>query len=197
MQIVVGPTWWDREFDDQGRPIRLDVRLAAHEIWDKACRRTIAVLGDGTEAAELMESTVMRVSDFMDRKTGPTGTDNLAGLVMVSFCRELNRLAARLRRFETAGSALDLERNTEHGNWWDEVGHELDKSKVLARLSLSHRHIWFLRNQGYDWSEIARRMGTSAASAKSGYWRGLQKAFRALQQGEVSAANDENHLTGH
>lgn len=181
MQTVVGPKWWDREFDDQGRSIRSDVRLAAHEIWDKARRRTIAVLGDETDAAELMEGTVMRVSHFLDRKESMDGTDKVAGLLMVSFCRELNRLAARLRRLETAGSALDLEGKMEDWSWWEKVGRELDREKILAKLSLTHRHIWFLRDQGYDWSEIGRRMKTSAASLKSGYWRALQKAFPGIR----------------
>jgi DNA-directed RNA polymerase specialized sigma24 family protein len=186
MQTVVGPKWWDREFDDQGRSIRSDVRLAAHEIWDKACRRTIAVLGDEAEAAELMESTVMRVSEFLDRKADPAQTDKVPGLLMVSFCRELNRLAARLRRLETAGSAIDLEGEKEDWSWWEKVGRELDKEKILAKLSLTHRHIWFLRDQGYDWSEIARRMQTSAASLKSGYWRALQKAFPEIRQQQTA-----------
>jgi hypothetical protein len=52
--------WWDRDTDASGRPIREDVRIAAHEIWEEACRRTHAVLKDRTLAADLMERSVAR-----------------------------------------------------------------------------------------------------------------------------------------
>lgn len=188
--------WWDRELDNEGREIRKDVREAAHAVWDKAYRRTIAVLGDHTEAAELMESTVMRVSDFLERRTGPGATDNLAGLVLVSFCRELNRVASKLRRLEPVGSALDLERNSGTCNQWDEIGQEIDKSKILAQLTPGNRQIWSLRDQGYDWSEIAEHMGTSPASAKSSYWRQLRKTLRDLQIESPDQSETRNHLVG-
>ena len=64
-------TWWDREIDDAGRPIRPDVRLAAQEIWQEACRRTQAVLADNAAAAELMEYSVAQVSRYLDRHSAP------------------------------------------------------------------------------------------------------------------------------
>jgi hypothetical protein len=41
-----GPQWWDRDVDDQGNPIRADVRQAAHEIWPECCARMRATLDD-------------------------------------------------------------------------------------------------------------------------------------------------------
>lgn len=56
--------WWDREVDGVGRRIRLDVRLAAHGIWEQACQRTIASLGDHGPAAELMECSRSRATSI-------------------------------------------------------------------------------------------------------------------------------------
>jgi hypothetical protein len=55
-----GPVWWDRECDSAGRPIRPDVRAAAHQIWDSAGRRVQSLLGDASEAPELMEKVVVQ-----------------------------------------------------------------------------------------------------------------------------------------
>ena len=63
--------WWDRDVDHAGRPIRPDVRLAAHEIWEQACQRTQAVLSDHAPAAELMETAVVQVSRYLDRRGVP------------------------------------------------------------------------------------------------------------------------------
>ena len=61
------PVWWDKEVDAAGRPIRLDVRGAAHQIWDAARRQAQHLLGDASEAPELMENAVAQVSRYLDR----------------------------------------------------------------------------------------------------------------------------------
>src|ERR1700692_2441080 len=95
--------WWDRELDHAGRPIRPDVRLAGHEIWEQACQRTQVLLADQSPAAELMENTVAQVSRYLDRIGAPLSTRKY-GLVLVAFCRAL----AAMRPSRAASS------------WWEE-----------------------------------------------------------------------------
>ena len=73
-------SWWDREIDSAGRPIRADVRLAAHEIWEGACHRTQAVLADHTHAADLMESSVTQVSRYLDYRAVPLSSRKMNAL---------------------------------------------------------------------------------------------------------------------
>jgi hypothetical protein len=82
--------WWDREVDQAGRPIRRDVRLAGHEIWEQACQRTQALLDDHGAAAELMENSVAQVSRYLDRIGAPESSPK-HGLLMGGV---LSRVAA-------------------------------------------------------------------------------------------------------
>src|SRR5260370_33926473 len=93
-----GPVWWDKEVDAAGRPIRLDVRTAAHQIWDAARRQAQYLLGDVSEAPELMENAVAQVSRYLDRTGADLFTQNTAGILMWAVCRSPRRYARKLRR---------------------------------------------------------------------------------------------------
>lgn len=46
--------WWDKDTDHTGRPIRPDVRGAAHRVWNCASKTAQTIIGDNSHAAELM-----------------------------------------------------------------------------------------------------------------------------------------------
>lgn len=52
------PIWWDRELDDHGKPIRIDIRQAVRDLWPEALSRVRRTLIDPAEISELMEATV-------------------------------------------------------------------------------------------------------------------------------------------
>src|SRR5712692_9911096 len=102
------PLWWDRDVDRAGRPIRPDVRAAAHTIWRCACRRAQSLISDCSQAADLMESTVAQVSRYLDRGDVVVFSREVNGLLMLAFQRSLNRRVARLRRLESFGGTAEL-----------------------------------------------------------------------------------------
>jgi hypothetical protein len=101
-------SWWDSDADRTGRPIRLDVRAAAHLIWDSALRRVQAVLGDTSEAPELTERSVEQVSRYLERTGAGLFTQNMTGILMCAFCRALRRYATKLNRLQFVGGTAEL-----------------------------------------------------------------------------------------
>src|SRR5947209_4383101 len=171
--------WWDREVDAVGRKIRPDTRLAAHGIWQQACQRTVATLGDYGPAAELMECAVAQVSRYLDRVGAPPGSRK-HGLLMVAFCRNLRRHASKLGRVELAGGANELGIYASSWSWVDRTNARLDLERIVRNLSKPSTTILMLRAAGFEWKEIARLLGTTPAAARSNFWReiaNLRKQF--------------------
>jgi DNA-directed RNA polymerase specialized sigma24 family protein len=174
--------WWDRDFDLTGRPIRADVRLAAHDIWELACRRTEALVGDHAPAAELMENSVLQVSRYLDRSAAPLDTRK-HGLLLVAFCRALRRHAAKMGRVDFVGGSAELSHRTIGENWTARVDARLDLENIVRQLSERHGNALMLKAAGYEWREIAQLQGCSIAAIRNGFWREIARIRNSLEDG--------------
>jgi hypothetical protein len=166
--------WWDREVDQAGRPIRPDVRLAGHEIWQQACQRTQALLDDQGPAAELMENTVAQVSRYLDRIAAPESSSK-HGLLMVAFCRRLRRYATKLNRLELVGGTGELSNRTLDEGWIGQVNARLELEKVVRKLSHRNGTLLMLRAAGYEWKDVAQIFGQSPAAMRNSFWREVER----------------------
>ena len=166
--------WWDRDVDRAGRPIRPDVRLAGHEIWEKACQRTHVLLADHGPAAELMENTVAQVSRYLDRTGAPLSTRK-HGLLLVAFCRALCRYAAKSRRLELVGGSGELSKHTADNAWVRHVDAHLDFERIVRQLSERNAAVLTLRAAEYEWKEIAHLFGVSVAAVRNSFWREIER----------------------
>lgn len=175
---------WDQEVDRAGRPIRGDVRSAAHEVWEQACRRTQALLADPAQAADLMEDLVAQVSRYLDRISSPH-TSRKHGLLLVAFSRALRRKAVKANRLEPSGGAVELShRAVDHG-WSCQVNAHQDLENIVRRLSTRNSSIVALRCAGYDWKEVALLLGTSVPRVRNGFWREVRQVRRTLGAWDV------------
>lgn len=173
-------SWWDREIDVAGRPIRADVRLAAHEIWEGACRRTRAILTDCADTGELMECSVTQVSRYLDRHDAPLCSRSINGLLILAFSRMLRRRAAKLNRLQCVGGTSDLSNRSVDEGWSRQVNARLDLNNIVRQLSEKSSMVLALRYAGYDWKEIAQLLGTSVAVLRNSFWREIKQVRRAL-----------------
>jgi DNA-directed RNA polymerase specialized sigma24 family protein len=178
------PRWWDRECDKSGKSIRADVRASAIEIWDKASCKTRSVVGDVTDAADLMERCVSRVSRSLDRRQALPFSQKTSAMLMVAFSRELSRHAGKLRRTQPSGDASAMEEYLSPSDWASEIDSRLDLERVVLRLGPRSRAILALRSAGYDWKEIASSLDVTVSTAKNSFWREIDHALAQLSSPE-------------
>lgn len=183
-------SWWDQEVDRKGRPIRDDVRSAAHEVWKEACRRTQSLLADPAQAADLMEDSVAQVSRYLDRIGAPSSPKS--GLLLLAFSRALRRLAAKSRRLEPAGGAVELSSRAVDRGWSRQVDARLDLENIVRKLSERNSTALALRAAGYTWEEVAEALGMSVAVVRNSFWREVRNVTRKLQVGQ-----DKRHRSDH
>ena len=170
------PVWWDRDCDSSGRQIRADVRAAAHEIWPNACRQARSLLGDVSDAAELMEQSVAQVSQYLDRASASPFSQNTRGILMCAFCRALRRYAMKLSRLQFVGRSADLSERIFAPNWAALIELRLDLEKLGCDLSDKSLKVLGLRSRGYDWKEIADALHMTETAARTAFWREIRRA---------------------
>ncbi len=171
-----GPVWWDQELDPTGKPIRLDVRSAAREVWNDACSQTRALLGEPCEAAGLMEKSVVQISRYLNRRGVATFSQDTSSLLMCAFCRALRRHVAKLRRIELAPDLSEASARPPTRSCTTEEDCRLDAEKAVRQLSARGRQMYNLRHAGFEWREIAQKLSTTDAAARAEFSRELKRA---------------------
>ncbi len=169
-------SWWDNDTDRTGRAIRPDVRAAAHLIWDSARKRVQALLGDASEAPELMERSVEQVSRYLDRTGMDPFSQNTAGILMCAYCRALRRSAMKLHRLQFVGGAAELSERRIAPNWAALVESRLDLAKLARNLTHKSRIMLDLRSRGFDWKEIADVLHMTGVAARATFWREIKRS---------------------
>jgi hypothetical protein len=178
--------WWDREFDDQGKHIREDVREAAHEIWGTLCARVRATLGDAAEAPELMEAAVAYISKHLDHAAEPPPPGKAKRLLGLHFSQLLHKRAFKLRRLECVGTAADLDSLAPilDWDWVTRVNRWLDLEKVQPIVGSKNFTLFAMRRLGHDWDEVTEKTGIPPAKARATFWQAIRKARNILQGSE-------------
>ena len=168
-------SWWDRDLDPAGQPIRPDVRSAARELWSYACQQTRVFLGDPSEAPGLMEASVVQISHYLDRLAAPHFERDASALLACAFYRRLRRLLAKLRRLELAADVSGITTPKISRSCLSKEDCHLDAEKVVRQLSNRARRMYELRTEGYGWKEIAHKFEISDAAARAEFSRELKR----------------------
>jgi DNA-directed RNA polymerase specialized sigma24 family protein len=192
------PIWWDQELDPTGKPIRLDVRSAAREVWKDACNQTRALLGEPCEAAGLMERSVVQISRYLNRRGVATFSQDTSSLLMCAFCRALRRHVVKLRRIELAPDLSEASERPPTRSCTTEEDCRLDAEKASRHLSARGRQMYELRHAGFEWREIAQKLSITDAAARAEFSRELKRAKLKLRKKHQPRAEprDQNGCAG-
>jgi hypothetical protein len=180
MSSCENPVWWDSDIDGMGRPIRPDVRAAAHEIWACACRRAQSAISDCSQAADLMENTVAQISQYLDQRCVGVFSREIRGLLMHAFQKALQHRVSKLNRLETVGGAEELSSRAVDRTWVRQVHAQLEFEQIVGMLCERSRTILALRCAGFTWKEAAQTLRTSVSASRSGFWRDVARVKREL-----------------
>jgi hypothetical protein len=174
-------SWWDRDLDPAGKPIRPDVRSAARDLWSYACQQTRVFMGDPSEAPGLMEASVIQVSHYLDRRGVPLFEQDAGALLGCAFYRRLRRQLTKLRRLELAADITSFIAPQAGRSCVSKEDCRLDAEKTVRQLSERAREMYGLRNAGYGWKEIANRFEVSDAAARAEFSRELRRLKALLR----------------
>jgi len=172
------PPWWDREHDESGRPIRTDVREAAQRVWQRVCVEVQKVLGDFTDAGELLEKAVAAVSIYLEKQNAEP--HDPSKLLIVAVYRLARRLARQRGRVQAIGGVSDLAEILRAPDWIDEADRRITLQKLVSHLSPESQGLLHLRMKGFEWAEIGRMCRGEPAALKLKFWRDVRRAHEAI-----------------
>jgi DNA-directed RNA polymerase specialized sigma24 family protein len=173
------PPWWDRERDQQGRPLREDVRKAARNVWPYLSYLGKQALSDfESDGPPLMEKIIEEVSAYLDAKGIPE--HDPSGLVVVSFRHEMYRMAEKQSKTVTLDAGMDLSDWLQSSHPASEMDQRIFVEELVRRLRPRNQAILRLRIAGYEWKEIAGLLGISPSTVRNDFWRDVKHAYTEL-----------------
>jgi DNA-directed RNA polymerase specialized sigma24 family protein len=171
MGDIQKPGFWDREIDEQGRRLRVDVREAAQALWPRARSMVRAILGDASDAAEIMEACIARVSRSLEERGHALFSQRTEALLFKSLRNHIYSCAARQKRI---APILEYDEFGEDRGWEEKLELHLNMERLVRSLSKPSRIILALRSAGYSWKQIAAFMGWTVPKVKNTFWRELE-----------------------
>lgn len=174
------PMWWDRDVDDQGRPVRTDVRQAAHQLWPEAVKRTRRMISDPAEAAELIEISVVCISHHLDRKETPAFAENIPSLLSLHFSQELRHLAKKLGRIKLVGDNSAIEAFAVVEDWTERIDRHHDFEKAMGYFRPRMRILVYMRLELHSWELIGAKLGKRPATLRKEFWKELHEVFSRM-----------------
>ena len=183
MSRLTNLRWWDRELDDEGKPLRPDVRQAADSIWSRACAQVYRILGDRAEAPELFEQAVKETSLYLDKINSPP--TNPKGLLFKILRRLAVRIALRRNRVRTVGDLSDLPSLPTELSEAERLERKIFIDELCAVLRPESQGVLRLRLQGLSWEEIGEMFQVDPAVLQKRFWRDVRGShLRLLQEAQ-------------
>ena len=174
------PPFWIGASPNGGVPIDQRVLEVAAEAWPWCYRHVQRCLHDGASAAEILESTAVKVSDRLREDSG-VGR-NLKAYLATAFLRSVQARARRDSRIRPEGLSRDLEaalRPTAE-DWLKQVEASLLIDAITSHMDSDGQRIMNFRMLGYSWKLVAEHVGVTDRQARTRFYYCLRKAVATL-----------------
>jgi DNA-directed RNA polymerase specialized sigma24 family protein len=146
------------------------------------------MLGDSTDARELLEKAVHSVSTYLQKK-GAEAHDP-SGLLIVAVHRSARRLARNRGRLHVVGGSTELAEQLRAPDWVNDAERRIFVEQLVARLRPENRSILRLRLDDFSWQEIARMLQADPNIVRKEFWRDLRRAHLQLLQRPILKGPD-------
>jgi len=181
------PLWWDRDVDDDGVPIREDVRQAAQDIWPTCCSHVKTMLGDTADAPELMEAAVAHVSRYLTRYRAKPFYPQAKSLLNLHFTQELRRFAGRQGRVQAVGHIAELDALAPPSwDWARSCDFWLDIGKLHSQVTDRGWIMFAMRHLGHGWPEVSEKLGIAVSTALNYFRNDFKETWARLHGGGKS-----------
>ena len=162
------PPFWIGNPDKDRTPIEPELLEAARRNWERVLAYAHKQHQDTSRAVEIFESVVHSLSKVIRRYSGLSRIKSLDYYLFWAFTRRLNRLLAAEPKITYVGSVKDLEglAGARDEDWVSSLEDELVLKEALSCMNKRTRHMFFQRQCGYSWDEIASKLGISTNNAR-------------------------------
>jgi DNA-directed RNA polymerase specialized sigma24 family protein len=143
------------------------------------------VLGDSTDAPELLENAIAAVSKYLNRQNAEP--QNPSGLLILAVHRLARRVAYRRGRIQAIGGSSELSERLRAPDWIKQADRRIFLKQLVSCLSPENQGLLYLRMDDFSWEEIARMRGIAPLKLRSDFWRDVRRAHLKLLRKPASS----------
>lgn len=163
--------FWMKTTDEKGRTAHEEVLASAQRNIGLARTLTTKYLRDPSRAPEILEETVFRVSEFI-QKCGLENIGNLNAYLIQSYENRLLEILEKESHLEHVGTLNDLISNVQTSPAaqgmmsYQDIETKIIVDDILAHLDDRSRRLIALKFYGYSYDTIGPQLGISPESAR-------------------------------
>jgi hypothetical protein len=183
------PSFWIENVDEEGAPIEAELLEAARCTWRRVLAYAQRQGQDASRTAEIFESVVRLLSKALRRRSGLGGEIRRPDEYLFrAFTRRFNRLLAKEPKITYVGStdALESLAGARDEDWVSTLENEVLLKETISYMNKRTRRMFFQRQCGYRWYEIAPRLGMTVNNAQVQFGCDLRKIQERILRRKVN-----------
>jgi hypothetical protein len=178
--------------DEEGTKIQPELLEAARRTWKRVLAYAQRQGQDESRSAEIFESVVRLLSKALRRRS-PFRPEirRPDDYLFRAFTRRLNRVLAMEPKITYVGSsdALEFLVGARSEDWVSTLEGEVLLKKAISYMNIRTRRMFFQRQCGYKWSEIALTLGITSNNAQVQFGGDLRRIRDRILRRKVNKSS--------